>query len=74
MPVLERSLAEQEGARGLLPGHHADRLHRQRESQALADLFTGPARTWSLAAGLLQPVYGAGQIAAVVDLYIAMGG
>ncbi len=37
------------------------------ESQALSDLFTGPARTWSLAAGLLQPVYGAGQIAAGVD-------
>jgi len=37
------------------------------ESQALADLFSGPARTWSLAAGLLQPVYGAGQIAAGVD-------
>ena len=38
------------------------------ESQQLSDLFTGPARTWSLAAGLLQPVYGAGQIAAGVDL------
>jgi multidrug efflux system outer membrane protein len=37
------------------------------ESQQLADLFTGPARTWSLAAGLLQPVYAAGQIAAGVD-------
>jgi multidrug efflux system outer membrane protein len=37
------------------------------ESQALADLFTGPARTWSLAAGLLQPVFGAGQIAAGVE-------
>jgi multidrug efflux system outer membrane protein len=38
------------------------------ESQALADLFTGPARTWSVAGGLLQPVFGAGQIAAGVDL------
>ena len=38
------------------------------ESQALSDLFTGPARTWSLAAGLLQPVYGAGQIRGGVDL------
>lgn len=37
------------------------------ESQSLSDLFTGPARTWSFAAGLLQPVYGAGQIAAGVD-------
>jgi len=38
------------------------------ESQQLSELFSGPARTWSLAAGLLQPVYGAGQIAAGVDL------
>lgn len=38
------------------------------ESQQLSDLFTGPARTWTVAAGLLQPVYGAGQIAAGVDL------
>lgn len=38
------------------------------ESQSLSDLFSGPARTFSLAAGLLQPVYGAGQIAANVDL------
>jgi multidrug efflux system outer membrane protein len=38
------------------------------ESQSLSDLFSGPARTWSVAAGLLQPVYGAGQIAAGVDL------
>ena len=38
------------------------------ESQQLSDLFTGPARTWTLAAGLLQPLYGAGQIAAGVDL------
>jgi multidrug efflux system outer membrane protein len=37
------------------------------ESQALADLFSGPALTWNLAAGLLQPVYGAGRIAAGVD-------
>jgi multidrug efflux system outer membrane protein len=38
------------------------------ESQALADLFTGPARTWSIAAGLLQPIYGGGQIQGGVDL------
>lgn len=38
------------------------------ESQSLADLFSGPARTWSVAAGLLQPLYGAGQIVAGVDL------
>jgi multidrug efflux system outer membrane protein len=37
------------------------------ESQALADLFTGPARTWNVAGTLLQPVFGAGQIAAGVD-------
>jgi multidrug efflux system outer membrane protein len=38
------------------------------ESQALSDLFTGPANTWSLAAGLLQPIYLGGQIQAGVDL------
>jgi multidrug efflux system outer membrane protein len=38
------------------------------ESQALADLFSSPARSWSVAAGLLQPVFGAGEIAAGVDL------
>ncbi len=38
------------------------------ESQRLADLFSGPARTWSLAAGLLQPLYGGGQIRGGVDL------
>ncbi len=38
------------------------------ESQSLSDLFTGPARTWSLAAGLLQPLYGGGQIQGGVDL------
>lgn len=38
------------------------------ESQSLSDLFSGPARTWSLAAGLLQPIYGGGQIRGGVDL------
>jgi multidrug efflux system outer membrane protein len=38
------------------------------ESQSLSDLFTGPARTWSLAAGLLQPIYGAGQVRSGVEL------
>ncbi len=38
------------------------------ESQQLSDLFTSPARTWSIAGGLLQPVFGAGQIASGVDL------
>lgn len=38
------------------------------ESQSLSDLFTGPARTWSLAAGLLQPLYGGGQIRGGVEL------
>lgn len=37
------------------------------ESQDLSDLFKGPARTWSVAAGLLQPVFGAGQLRAGVD-------
>jgi multidrug efflux system outer membrane protein len=32
------------------------------ESQALADLFTAPARTWSIAGGLLQPLFAGGQI------------
>jgi multidrug efflux system outer membrane protein len=32
------------------------------ESQALADLFTAPARTWSVAGGLLQPLFAGGQI------------
>jgi multidrug efflux system outer membrane protein len=38
------------------------------ESQALRDLFSGPARTWNLAGGLLQPLFAAGQIRGGVDL------
>ncbi|MGE0356125.1 MAG: efflux transporter outer membrane subunit [Burkholderiales bacterium] len=38
------------------------------ESQSLADLFTGPARTWSLAAGLLQPLYAGGEIRGGAEL------
>jgi len=38
------------------------------ESEALKGLFTGPARTWSLAGGLLQPIYAGGQIKGGVDL------
>jgi multidrug efflux system outer membrane protein len=38
------------------------------ESQALSDLFKGPARTWSAAAGALQPLLGSGQISGGVDL------
>ncbi|HLX22289.1 MAG TPA: efflux transporter outer membrane subunit [Usitatibacter sp.] len=38
------------------------------ESVALKDLFTGPARTWSLAGNLLQPLYAGGQIRGGVDL------
>ncbi|HMW42299.1 MAG TPA: efflux transporter outer membrane subunit [Plasticicumulans sp.] len=37
------------------------------ESQALSDLFTGPANTWSLAAGLVQPLFTGGRIAANVE-------
>lgn len=37
------------------------------ESQALSDLFTGPANTWSLAAGLVQPLFAGGRIAANVE-------
>ena len=32
------------------------------ESTALGDLFTSPARTWSLGAGILQPLFAGGQI------------
>ncbi len=38
------------------------------ESVALKGLFTGPARTWSLAGNLLQPLYAGGQIQGGVDL------
>ena len=38
------------------------------ESQSLGDLFSGPARTWSLAGGLLQPLLSAGRIRSGVDL------
>jgi multidrug efflux system outer membrane protein len=36
-------------------------------SAALGDLFIGPARVWSLAAALTQPIFRAGQIRALVD-------
>jgi multidrug efflux system outer membrane protein len=32
------------------------------ESQSLGDLFSGPARTWNVAAGLLQPLWASGAI------------
>jgi multidrug efflux system outer membrane protein len=38
------------------------------ESQSLGDLFKGPARTWSIAGGLLQPLFAGGQIRGGVDL------
>ena len=38
------------------------------ESQQLADLFKSAARTWSIAGGLLQPVFAGGQIRGGVDL------
>ena len=38
------------------------------ESQSLGDLFSGPARTWSLAGGLLQPIFEGTQIKGGVDL------
>jgi multidrug efflux system outer membrane protein len=38
------------------------------QSQGLSDLFTDPARTWSLAGGLLQPLFAGGQIRGGVDL------
>jgi multidrug efflux system outer membrane protein len=38
------------------------------ESQALGDLFTGPARTWNVTGGLLQPIFAGSQIKGGVDL------
>jgi multidrug efflux system outer membrane protein len=38
------------------------------ESQSLGDLFSGPARTWNVAAGLLQPIFGGGQLKGGLDL------
>jgi multidrug efflux system outer membrane protein len=38
------------------------------ESQTLGDLFTAPSRTWSIAGGLLQPLFAGGQIRGGVDL------
>jgi multidrug efflux system outer membrane protein len=38
------------------------------ESQSLGDLFIGPARTWNVAAGLLQPLWASGAIRGGVDL------
>ncbi len=37
------------------------------ESSALGDLFSGPARTWSFAGQLIQPLWGAGRINRQVD-------
>jgi multidrug efflux system outer membrane protein len=37
------------------------------ESARLADLFTGPAAIWSVAASLVQPIIAAGRITAQVD-------
>jgi multidrug efflux system outer membrane protein len=37
------------------------------ESQALGDLFTAQARTWSIAGGLLQPLFAGGQLRGQVE-------
>jgi len=37
------------------------------ESTALGDLFTSPARTWSIGAGILQPLFAGGQIRGAVQ-------
>jgi len=37
------------------------------ESQALGDLFTGPAQIWSLAFGLAQPIFQGGRLFAEVE-------
>jgi multidrug efflux system outer membrane protein len=36
------------------------------ESTSLGDIFSGPARTWSFAGGLLQPLFAGGQIRGAV--------
>jgi len=38
------------------------------ESQSLGDLFSGPARTWNVGAGLLQPLFAGGQIRGGVEV------
>ena len=38
------------------------------ESSALGDLFTGPARVWSFAGQLTQPLWGAGRVTRGVDV------
>ncbi|MGE5615851.1 MAG: TolC family protein, partial [Bacillota bacterium] len=38
------------------------------ESQALGDIFSPSARTWNIAAGLLQPLWAGGQIRGGVEL------
>ena len=38
------------------------------ESQDLSELFKGPSRTWSVAAGLLQPMFGSREIQGNIDL------
>ncbi len=38
------------------------------ESQSLGDLFKGPARTWNVAGGVLQPLLTAGRVQSDVDL------
>ena len=38
------------------------------ESQTLGDIFSGTARTWSIAGGLLQPLFAGGQIRGGVNL------
>ena len=37
------------------------------QSQALSNLFTGPAGIWSLAAGVLQPIFQGGRLRSAVD-------
>lgn len=37
-------------------------------SQSLSDLFTGPARVWTGAAGFTVPIFDAGRISSLVDL------
>ena len=44
------------------------------ESSALSDLFTGPARIWSLGFGLAQPIFQGGRLFAEIDAVKALGG
>lgn len=45
--------------------------YRGSESASLGDLFTGPARIWSLAFGMAQPIFQGGRLFAEIDAVTA---